>query len=199
MNSTLNEKLVALRAQLEAGLDEKVEYRGRTFPSYNKPIKSDRHDKKKMVLAKKGDEVKLIHFGQKGYKHNYSAAAKKNYLARSAGIKGKDGRPTKNDKLSANYWARKILWPKGKKKSESVQDRMLGLLDEVLTTLYLRHRDGATHQLSGARLKKLRKEILAGRGGPEITALVPDYEGFMGNDGDTYDFDGLGDYFRAGN
>jgi 8-oxo-dGTP pyrophosphatase MutT (NUDIX family) len=86
-----------------------IKYRGQTFPGFNKPRASNRPGKKKMVLAKKGDEVKLVHFGQKGYKHNYSAKAKKSYLARSAGIKGKD------DKFSANYWSRRVLWPSGQK------------------------------------------------------------------------------------
>jgi hypothetical protein len=67
-----------------------------------------------MVLAKSGDSVKLIHFGHKGYEHNYSPEAKKNYLTRSAGITDKDGNLTKDNKLSANYWARRILWPAGK-------------------------------------------------------------------------------------
>lgn len=39
-------------------------------------------------------------------------------------------------------------------------------------TLYLRHRDGATHALRGAKLAKLLRELKAGRGGPEVTALV---------------------------
>jgi hypothetical protein len=106
---------VARKAAQESAAAEKmaeVEYRGRTFPGYNTPVASNRPEKKKMVLAKKGDQVRLIHFGQKGYKHNYSEAAKKNYLARSAGIKGKSGL-TKDDKFSANYWARKELWPAG--------------------------------------------------------------------------------------
>ena len=46
----------------------------------------------------------------KDYKHNYSKEARKNYLTRSAGIKNKSGKSTKNDKFSANYWARKDLW-----------------------------------------------------------------------------------------
>lgn len=100
-----------------------VEYRGRTFPGYNQPIDSDRPEKKKMVLAKKGDQIKLIHFGQKGYKHNYSEAAKKNYLSRSAGIRGKDGSLTANDKLSANYWARRELWPKNEPADGSARSR----------------------------------------------------------------------------
>ena len=99
-----------------------VEYRGHTFPGYNVPIKSSRPEKKKMVLAKKGDEVRLIHFGQQGYKHNYSDAAKKNYLARSAGIRGKGGL-TKDDKFSANYWARRELWPKNEPADGTAKDR----------------------------------------------------------------------------
>jgi hypothetical protein len=91
----------------------KLIYRGVTFPGFNKPRASTNPGKKKMVLAKKGDEVKVVHFGDSSMGHNYSAAARKSYLARSAGIKGKD------DKFSANYWARKVLWagPGGSKKS----------------------------------------------------------------------------------
>lgn len=90
-----------------------VEYRGKTFPGYNKPVASDKKEKKMMVLAKKGDEIKLVHFGQKGYQHNYNPEAKQNYLTRSAGIRNKSGQLTKDDPFSPNYWARKVLWPKG--------------------------------------------------------------------------------------
>ena len=38
---------------------------------------SDRAGKKKMVKACRGGKEKLIHFGAKGYGHNYSAAARK--------------------------------------------------------------------------------------------------------------------------
>jgi len=117
-------------ARVEAALAEKqqaekkaeIEYRGHTFPGYNIPVRSSRPEKKKMVLAKKGDEVRLIHFGQQGYKHNYSDAAKKNYLARSAGIRGKGGL-TKDDKFSANYWARRELWPKNEPADGTAKNR----------------------------------------------------------------------------
>lgn len=89
-------------------------YRGQRF-KLNTPIKSTAKGKKMMVLATKkirGEiRVKLIHFGTLGYGHNYSSEAKKNYLRRSAGIRNKQGNLTKNDRWSANYWARKILWP----------------------------------------------------------------------------------------
>jgi len=92
---------------------KKIEYHGKTFPGYNKPIPSDKEDKKMMVLVKKGDEIRLVHFGQKGYQHNYSPEAKKNYLTRSAGIRDKSGGLTKDDPFSPNYWARRVLWPSG--------------------------------------------------------------------------------------
>ena len=99
----------------------RIEYRGETFSGYNKPktnTSSSKH--KKVVLAKKGDDVKLIRFGHKDYGHNYSKEARDSYLARSAGIKDKSGRLTKDNKFSANYWARKTLWagPGGSKKSK---------------------------------------------------------------------------------
>ena len=90
-----------------------IEYRGRTFPGYNKPIASDRKNKKKMVLVKRGDKVKLVHFGQKGYEdftQHKDKKRRKNYLTRSAGIKNKSGQLTKNDPFSPNYWARRELW-----------------------------------------------------------------------------------------
>lgn len=34
----------------------------------------------------------------------------KNYLSRSAGIRDKSGKLTKDDPFSANYWARRVLW-----------------------------------------------------------------------------------------
>lgn len=92
-----------------------IEYRGHTFPGYNQPIRNTSSSKhKKMVLAKKGDQVKLVRFGHRDYGHNISPERKANYLKRSAGIRDKNGNLTKDDKFSANYWARKKLWPAGK-------------------------------------------------------------------------------------
>jgi hypothetical protein len=81
----------------------------------NKHYPSTKKDKKRMVLVKKGDKTKLVHYGQKGYRHNYSKDAKKSYLARSGGIRNKSGELTKNDPFSPNYHARRQLWPQNKK------------------------------------------------------------------------------------
>ena len=43
-----------------------VKYRGETFPGFNKPKRAPSDSQKKMrVLAKKGDEIKVVEFGQK--------------------------------------------------------------------------------------------------------------------------------------
>ena len=93
-------------------------YRGRWWKP-NTPVKSEAKNKKMSVLATKtidGERRgKIVHFGDSRYKHNYSAQAKRNYLKRSGGIRGKSGKLTKNDVWSANYWARKVLWPKSQK------------------------------------------------------------------------------------
>ena len=84
--------------------------KSKTKPLY-KPFtapKSSKH-KKKVYVMKKGKK-RLIGFGLKGYRHNYSKKARQNYLKRSGGIRNKSGKLTKNDKNSANYWARRVLW-----------------------------------------------------------------------------------------
>lgn len=105
---------MSVRVRIERLL-EAIQYRGETFSKFNtpKPV-TDGSRYKKVVLAKQGKKIKLIRFGHRGYQHNYSEKAKENYLRRSAGIRDKAGRLTKDNKLSANYWARKILWPRTK-------------------------------------------------------------------------------------
>ena len=44
-----------------------VEYRGEKFEGYNKPKKTPKHPTKShAVLAKEGDTIKLIRFGEQG-------------------------------------------------------------------------------------------------------------------------------------
>ena len=75
----------------------------------NKPIKSNKKNKKLMVL---NDNDIIVHFGDKRYEDFTQHKDKKrqeNYCKRSAGIRAK-GKLTKNDKESANYYSRKFLW-----------------------------------------------------------------------------------------
>ena len=69
----------------------------------NKPRASTKPNKKKMVKGCEGGKERIVHFGEKGYGHNYSDAARKSFRARH-----KCGE--KKSKLKAQYWACKTLW-----------------------------------------------------------------------------------------
>lgn len=89
-----------------------VTYRGQRFSGYNKPKKTPNHKTKShAVLAKEGDTVKLIRFGQQGVKGAgknpktaKDKARRKSYYARH----NAQGKPT--TKLSAKYWSHKVKW-----------------------------------------------------------------------------------------
>lgn len=50
--------------------------------------------------------------------------------------------------------------------------------------LFLRHYSGATHQLGQRKAAKLKRELAAGRGGSEVTALLlSGYNDFLGPEG----------------
>lgn len=84
----------------------RLKYRGETFSGYNEPKRTPGKPKKSAVLAKKGNEVKIVRFGDPNMRiRKDNDDARKSYLARSSGIKGA------NDKFSANYWSRKA-WKK---------------------------------------------------------------------------------------
>lgn len=71
----------------------------------NKPVPSTRRGKKFMVRACKNGREKLVHFGAKGYGHNYSPKAVQAFRARHGcdpvGLL---------DKLTPRYWACEYLW-----------------------------------------------------------------------------------------
>jgi len=78
-----------------------------------KPVKSTKQGKKGMVYVMKGGSKRLLHFGDSSMTDKRKGASKaqqKSYLARSAGIRNKQGKLTKNDRTSANYWSRKVNW-----------------------------------------------------------------------------------------
>lgn len=91
-----------------------IEYRGELFPWFDKPKKNTGKGKAKMkVLARKGDQIKVVSFGHKDYedfRQHKDPKRRKSYLKRSAGIRDKNGKLTKDDKFSPNRWARAVLW-----------------------------------------------------------------------------------------
>ena len=81
------------------------------FAGYNKPKRTPGHPTKShAVLAKEGDKIKLIRFGQQGVtgagKHPKTAAQK----ARRASFKARQAKNIARGKMSAAYWANKVKW-----------------------------------------------------------------------------------------
>jgi hypothetical protein len=59
-------------------------------------------------------------------------------------------------------------------------------------TIYVKHESGAMHSLSGRKLGKLAREVAAGRGNPEICALLESgYVGFLAKSGEVCDFESI--------
>jgi len=76
----------------------------------NKPIKSNRKNKKFSVISPKG---KQIHYGDTRYKDFTQHGDKKrqaSYCKRAAGITNKKGQKTFNNPETANYYAYRHLW-----------------------------------------------------------------------------------------
>jgi len=89
-----------------------IVYRGEQFEGYNKPKRTPSNPKKShAVLAKQGDTVKLIRFGQQGVSGSPSrkgeSAADK---ARRASFKARHASNIAKGKLSAVYWADRVKW-----------------------------------------------------------------------------------------
>ena len=78
---------------------------------YNKPKRTPSHPTKShVVVAKEGDTVKTIRFGQQGVSgagKNPSSAAEK---ARRKSFKARHAKNISKGKLSAAYWADKVKW-----------------------------------------------------------------------------------------
>jgi len=81
--------------------------------AFNKPKKTPNHPKKShVVVAKEGDKVKTIRFGEQGAKtagkpkKSESEAMKK----KRASFKARHAKNIAKGKMSAAYWADKVKW-----------------------------------------------------------------------------------------
>jgi Family of unknown function (DUF5754) len=55
----------------------------------------------------------IVHFGDpafEDYTQHHDEKRRQNYLMRSSGIRDGNGKLTKDNPLSANYWSRRYLW-----------------------------------------------------------------------------------------
>lgn len=78
---------------------------------YNKPKRTPSHPTKShVVVAKSGDQIKTIRFGQQGVSgagKNPQTASEK---ARRASFKARHASNIAKGKMSAAYWADKVKW-----------------------------------------------------------------------------------------
>ena len=96
---------------MAAGKDPRLTRAG--VSGFNKPKRTPNHPKKShVVVAKEGDKVKTIRFGEQGAKtagkpkSGESDAMKK----KRASFKARHGKNISKGKMSAAYWANKEKW-----------------------------------------------------------------------------------------
>mgnify|MGYP003150554146 CR=1 FL=1 len=74
---------------------------------YNKPKRTPSHPKKShVVVAKQGDKIKTIRFGEQGASTGESARMK----AKRKSFKSRHAKNIAKGKMSAAYWANKVKW-----------------------------------------------------------------------------------------
>jgi hypothetical protein len=72
---------------------------------YNKPRKTPNHPTKShVVVAKEGDKVKTIRFGQQGVKGSPEGSA------RNESFKARHAKNIAKGKMSGSYWSNKVKW-----------------------------------------------------------------------------------------
>lgn len=78
---------------------------------YNKPKRTPNHPTKShVVVAKEGDQIKTIRFGQQGVKGSPKREGEsKADAARRASFKARHAKNIKN-KMSGAYWSNKVKW-----------------------------------------------------------------------------------------
>lgn len=82
---------------------------------YNKPKRTPSHKTKShVVVAKSGDQVKTIRFGQQGVKTNQTVGQREAFESRHA-------KNIAKGPMSAAYWAAKTKWAPSKTKSKSTK------------------------------------------------------------------------------
>lgn len=78
---------------------------------YNKPKRTPNHPTKShVVVAKDGDRVKVIRFGQQGVKGAGKAPKTESEKKRRKSFKARHAQNIKKGKMSAAYWANKEKW-----------------------------------------------------------------------------------------
>lgn len=89
--------------------DSRLERAG--VSGYNKPKRTPSHPTKShVVVAKEGDTIKTIRFGQQGVSGAGKAPKTEAEKKRRASFKARHAKNIAKGKLSAAYWADKVKW-----------------------------------------------------------------------------------------
>ena len=100
--------MVLAKARQHAALMERLGVSG-----YNKPKRTPNHPTKShVVLAKEGDRVKTIRFGEQGASTAGApkAGESERMKKKRASFKARHGRNIAKGKMSAAFWADKVKW-----------------------------------------------------------------------------------------
>jgi len=88
-----------------------ITYRGVRFAGYNKPKRTPKHrTKSHAVLAKQGNKIRLIRFGQQGVKGAGKKPRTASERARKRSFQARHRKNIARGKMSAAYWANKVKW-----------------------------------------------------------------------------------------
>jgi hypothetical protein len=88
-----------------------IKYRGITFKGYNQPRRTPGHPTKShAVLAKQGDQVRLIRFGQQGVRGAGSNPRTASERARRRSFKARHADNIARGPFSGAYWSNKVKW-----------------------------------------------------------------------------------------
>ena len=78
---------------------------------YNKPKRTPSHPTKShVVVAKEGDKIKTIRFGQQGVSGAGKNPKSDSEKARRKSFKARHAKNISKGKMSAAYWADKVKW-----------------------------------------------------------------------------------------
>ncbi len=96
-----------MAAQFKRLPNGKIRYRGELFEGFNKPKRAaSGDDKKYVVLAKDGEKIRKVKFGQRGYEDYLQHKDEK----RRKNFKSRMNCDTAKDKTTARYWACHHNW-----------------------------------------------------------------------------------------
>lgn len=78
---------------------------------FNKPKRTPKHPTKShIVVAKEGDKIKTIRFGQQGVRGAGKNPTSKSEKARKKSFKARHSKNIARGKMSGSYWSNRVKW-----------------------------------------------------------------------------------------